>query len=283
MTISKTLLFIGTLAGLTACAISTNPMDNYPKAIAVKAKQAIFKNYSEKEVRKYLKDDYIQHNPSIASGIEPIVELLPNLKKAQTSFVTHRILQDGDFVVMHNSVTNAETLGAEELVSFDIFRIEGNKVAEHWDAVTPKVYQTASGRSQTDGPTKVVDRHKTEQNKQLIVELVNEVFIKGNANTITNYISTEQYDQHNPMVKDGLSGLVDAIEYLSSQNNMFIYNKVHKVLGEGNFVLVQVEGKWNGKPHVFFDLFRVENDKVVEHWDVVNEIPEQLAHNNGVF
>ena len=82
------------------------------------------------------------------------------------------------------------------------------------------------------------------------------------------------------MVKDGLNA---AIEYLSSQNNMFKYNKTHKVLGEGNFVIVQSEGEWNGKPQAFYDLFRVSNGQLVEHWDVIQEIPEKMAHKNGMF
>jgi predicted SnoaL-like aldol condensation-catalyzing enzyme len=65
---------------------------------------------------------------------------------------------------------------------------------------------------------------------------------------------------------------------------MFVYTKIHKVLGEGNFVLTVSEGQWNGKPQVFYDLFRVANGKVVEHWDVIQEIPtEGLANDNGMF
>jgi predicted SnoaL-like aldol condensation-catalyzing enzyme len=65
---------------------------------------------------------------------------------------------------------------------------------------------------------------------------------------------------------------------------MFQYTKIHKVLGEGDFVLTISEGKWNGKTQVFYDLFRVENDQAVEHWDVIQEIPTKgLANSNGMF
>lgn len=283
MNISKTLISISAFAALSFFSSVSNAGEVSATSIATSAKNAIFKNYSETEVKKYLHNDYIQHNPNIASGIDPILKILPNLKESKINVKTHRVFQDGNFVVMHNSFKNAKALGAEEVVSFDIWKVDGNKVVEHWDAITPVVSKTASGRSQIDGPTEVVDKHKTKQNKQLVEQLVKEVFIKGNVSTITDYISTEQYDQHNPMVKDGLKGLSEAIEWLSSQNNMFVYKKLHKVLGEGNFVLVQVEGEWSGKPHVFYDLFRVENDKIVEHWDIVNEIPEKMAHSNGLF
>jgi predicted SnoaL-like aldol condensation-catalyzing enzyme len=119
----------------------------------------------------------------------------------------------------------------------------------------------------------------------LAVALIEDVLMGKNPSKITEYISAEQYDQHNPQIKDGLTGIVEAVEYLTSQNNMFKYTKIHKVLGEGNFVLTVSEGEWNGgKKHVFYDLFRMKDGKIVEHWDVIQEIPtEGLAHDNGMF
>lgn len=105
-----------------------------------------------------------------------------------------------------------------------------------------------------------------------------------NPNKITDYISAETYHHHNPDIKDGLQGIVEAVEYLTARNNMFQYTKIHKVLGEGNFVLTVSEGQWNNTSNVFYDLFRIENDKVVEHWDVIQPIPtEGLANDNGMF
>ena len=81
-----------------------------------------------------------------------------------------------------------------------------------------------------------------------------------------------------------MSGIVEAVQQLTAQNNMFRYKKIHKVLGEGNFVLTVSEGEWRGKPHVFYDLFRAKSGKLVEHWDVIQEIPTQgLANHNGMF
>ena len=110
------------------------------------------------------------------------------------------------------------------------------------------------------------------------------MFLFGKApQKITEYVSSEEYLQHNPMVKDDLTGLNEAIEYLTSQNNMFKYQKLHKVLGEGNFILTMSEGEWNGKSQAFYDLFRLKDGKIVEHWDVIQEIPSEMAHKNGKF
>lgn len=229
--------------------------------------------------------DYIQHNPFIPTGLAPFIGMLPVLQEHGTTAENIRMFQDGQYVFMHNIWRNAAPFGAEEMVSFDIIRLdEGGKVAEHWDAMTPVVKETASGRTQTDGPTTVEDLDKTETNKALAVALIEDVLMGKNPGNITQYISAEQYDQHNPGIKDGLTGIVAAVEYLTSQNNMFKYTKIHKVLGEGNFVLTVSEGEWGGKTQVFYDLFRAKDGKVVEHWDIIQEIPtEGLAHSNGMF
>lgn len=242
-------------------------------------------------MREWANADYIQHNPFVPTGLEPFIQLLPVLKESGTYAENVRMFEDGNYVFMHNIWHNAKPFGADEMVAFDIIRIDENgKVAEHWDALQPLVQETASGRTQTDGPTTVEDLDKTEANKALAASFINDVPMGKNPGKIAEYISAEQYHQHNPQIKDGLSGLGEAIQYLTSQNNMFRYTKLHKVLGEGNFVLTISEGEWSfdsaqeQTPHVFYDLLRFENGKIVEHWDVIQPIPsEGLANDNGMF
>ena len=236
-------------------------------------------------MRDMANPDYIQHNPFIPTGLEPFIALLPVLKEAGTTVENIRTFEDGNFVFMHNIWRNAAPFGADNMVSLDIIRVDENgKVAEHWDALTPLVAQTASGRTQTDGPTEATDLDQTEANKALAVALIEDVLMGKNPAKITDYISAESYAQHNPMIKDGLSGIIEAVEALTAQNNMFVYKEIHAVLGEGNFVLTVSEGEWGGKAHAFYDLFRVEAGKIAEHWDVIQPVPtEGLANTNGMF
>ena len=261
---------------------NTKKMNN--KEIVGTFLSAVAKQDAE-TMRKFANADYIQHNPFVPTGLEPFIQLLPVLKEHGTYAENVRMFQDGNYVFMHNIWKNAKPFGADEMVAFDIIRVDENgKVAEHWDAMTVLVKETASGRSQTDGPTTVEDLDKTEANKALAVALIEDVLMGKNPGKITEYISAEQYDQHNPQIKDGLSGIVEALQYLTSQNNMFKYTKIHKVLGEGNFVLTVSEGEWNGKTQAFYDLFRMKDGKIVEHWDIIQEVPtEGLANENGMF
>ena len=236
-------------------------------------------------MRELANPDYIQHNPFIPTGLEPFIEMLPVLQEAGTTAENIRMFEDGNYVFMHNIWRNAAPFGADEMVSFDIIRVDENgNVAEHWDAMTPLVTQTASGRTQTDGPTEVTDLDQTEANKILAVALIEDVLMGKNPARITDYISAESYAQHNPMIGDGLSGIIEAVEALTTQNNMFVYTEIHAVLGEGNFVLTVSEGEWSGQTHAFYDLFRMDDGMIVEHWDVIQPVPtEGLANTNSMF
>ena len=63
------------------------------------------------------------------------------------------------------------------------------------------------------------------------------------------------------------------------------YDTIHKVIGEGNFVLVVSEGSFASRPTSFYDLFRVANYKIAEHWDVMETIlpKEEWKNNNSKF
>ena len=277
---------------ITSCSSTNKHNDNQQTNTSTMSKKetvgtflgAVMQN-DPTTMRALANADYIQHNPFIPTGLEPFINMLPILQENGTRAENVRMFVDGNYVFMHNIWRNAQPFGAEEMVSFDIIRIDENgKVAEHWDAMTPLVKETASGRTQTDGPTEATDLDKTEANKALAKAMVEDILMGKNPEKITDYISTEMYHQHNPDIKDGLSGIVEAVEYLTSKNNMFLYTKIHKVLGEGNFVLTISEGQWNGTTNVFYDLLRFEDGKAVEHWDVIQPIPtEGLANENGMF
>lgn len=72
---------------------------------------------------------------------------------------------------------------------------------------------------------------------------------------------------------------------MTKQGVAMVYSRVHKVLGEGNFVLVISEGSFAGKAVTFYDLFRVAGGKIAEHWDVVAPVlpADQHQNQNGKF
>jgi predicted SnoaL-like aldol condensation-catalyzing enzyme len=280
----KPLIFAATTVAVAATGAVAENHASELKSAALSAFQALFTDYSEEGVRTYIAEDIVQHNPFVPTGRDALIGFLPALEASDITWTNHRILQDGDFVVLHNSFTNAQAFGAPEIVTIDIYRMEDGKAAAHWDAIQPYATETVSGRSMVDGPTEITDLEKTEENKALAVALIEDVLMGKNPAKITEYISSENYAQHNPYIKDGLSGIVEAVEALTAQNNMFQYTDIHAVLGEGNLVLTVSEGQWNGTTNAFYDLFRMEDGMIVEHWDVIQAVPtEGLANTNGMF
>ncbi|HEY0711216.1 MAG TPA: nuclear transport factor 2 family protein [Polyangia bacterium] len=226
-------------------------------------------------------DKYIQHNLAVADGLAGFGAVLQQLPKGSARVNTVRVYQDGDFVFAH---TDYNFFGPK--IGFDVFRFENGKIVEHWDNLQEKpAGANPSGRTMTDGPVAASDIDKTAANKTLVKSFVEDVLMNGKLNLLTTYIDGENYRQHNPQIGDGLSGLSSALKALAEQGITMKYDRVHRVLGEGNFVLTLSEGSFGGKHTAFFDLFRVENGKIVEHWDTIETIPpkSEWKNNNGKF
>lgn len=236
-------------------------------------------------IENLVTENYIQHNPFLPTGRDAFVQVVTTvLSENGTMVENQRMIEEGNFVAMHNLWINAAPFGADTVVSFDILRFDANgKIAEHWDAIQPWESNTVNGNTMIDGARIITDLDKTEANKNLATSIIQDVLMGQNPNNIINYIA-EDYIQHNPQIDNGLQGIQDAVAYLISINNMFQYNTIYKVIGEGNFVLTVCEGTWNGTSNAFYDLFRMENGKAVEHWDVIQSVPTNgLANDNGMF
>ena len=123
----------------------------------------------------------------------------------------------------------------------------------------------------------------TAENRALVTQFIDTVLIGGDVGTVTDFISSDSYIQHNPNIADGLDGLGTALAASAEQGVEMIYTKTHLVVAEGNFVFNTSAGTFGGEPTAFFDLFRVDGGKIVEHWDVIAPIPTEFAHDNGKF
>lgn len=255
-----------------------------PTEIVLAAVTAIFVDFDADAAKDLLAPDYIQHNPGVPTGADPILGFIPGLKDSGITLDTHRMIVDGDMVAFHTTYNNAQAFGGSTLVAFDVFRVEDGKVAEHWDNLQAPGEPNASGHTMTDGATEVTDLDKTEENRALVVDFVETVLKGGDASNITDFISTETYIQHNPAIADGLDGLGAALAGMAENGISMVYTETHLVVAQGNFVMTGSEGTFGGTPTAFYDLFRVEDGKIVEHWDTITEIQtEGLANDNGKF
>lgn len=256
-------------------AMSTNPKEQ------VTALLKSLETRDPKPVAAINPDKYIQHNLAVADGLAGIGALLQAVPQGAIKVQTVRVFQDGDHVFAHSEY---EFFGPK--IGFDIFRFENGRIVEHWDNLqeTP-AKPNPSGRTMIDGPVTASDLGRTEANKKLVRSFVEDVLVNGRGDKLAGYLDCENYRQHNPQIADGLTGLGAALEALAKQGVTLKYTRIHKVLGEGDFVLVVSEGEFAGKHSAFYDLFRVANGKLAEHWDVIEAIPakEQWKNANGKF
>jgi len=267
-------------------------------AIAVIGTSALAQNYSKmkkQQVVSLLKsietgatepvsiinpNKYVQHNLGVADGLAGFGALLQQLPKGSAKVKTIRVVEDGEYVFTHSDFN---FFGPK--IGFDIFRFENGKIVEHWDNLQETPKPNPSGRTMTDGATEIKDIDKTEANKKLVRQFVEDILVNGKMDKLAGYFNGDNLIQHNPVIPDQLSGLGKAIREWAKQGITLKYDTIHMVLGEGNFVLVVSEGQLAGKHNSFYDLFRVENGKIAEHWDVIDEIPsmESWKNSNGKF
>lgn len=224
---------------------------------------------------------YIQHNLGVADGLEGFGAVLQNAPDGGFKANVIRAFEDGEFVFTH---TEYDFFGPKS--GFDVFRFENGKIVEHWDNLLEVQPPNPSGRTQFDGATEITDLDKTEANKKIVEEFITNVLLNHEMDKVATYINPTKYIQHNPAVADGLDGFGAAMQYFAENGLVMEYTKLHKVMGQGNFVLSMSEGKFGKGDHTaFYDLFRIENGQIVEHWDVIQTIPAKTdwANTNGKF
>ena len=225
-------------------------------------------------------EKYIQHNLAVGDGLAGFGAVMQHAPEGGFKANVVRAFEDGDYVITH---TEYDFFGPK--AGFDIFRFEDGKIVEHWDNLIEITPANPSGHTQFDGPTEAADLDKTEENKTMVKDFVTSILKNGEMDKLTNYFDGDNYIQHNPSIADGLSGLGAGLEAMGKQGITMEYDTVHNVLGEGNFVLTMSEGKFADKPTAYYDLFRVENGKIAEHWDVMTDIPAKAEwkNENGKF
>lgn len=266
------------------CLYSTNGLAAETRDIVTAAMTELMIEKNLEAIDTYFAEPYIQHNQSVPTGIAGLKGLAGAAIAGNPAFKYElvRIFTDGDIGVVHGVY---EGFGEVPLVAFDVFRVDGDKIVEHWDNLAPVAPPNPSGRSQIDGPTEVVDLVKTEANKALVAEFMEVVLINGEFDKMGAFFDGDAYIQHNSNIGDGLSGLGAGLQALADAGLSMRILQTHQLYGEGNFVLAMSEGTIGDRAMAFYDLFRIDDGKIAEHWDVISEIlPDDLAANdNGKF
>ncbi len=236
-------------------------------------------------VAKYTGARYTQHSTGVEDGQEGFIKFFePFLARNPVRDIQIiRGWTDGPYVFLH--VFQDLNNGAATWVTTDFFLTDENdKIIEHWDVISAYAPNTASGHTSIDGPTEIKDLEQTEANKTLVRQLIKDALMPGgDPQKLDQYISKDQYIQHNKDEEDGFQKIFD----LANQPNRPLnYMDIVLVVGQGNFVATLCKANWNdgqiNQDYAQVDIFRIENGRVVEHWDNVEPVPEDSV-NSGKF
>ena len=127
------------------------------------------------------------------------------------------------------------------------------------------------------------DAQQQEQNKKAVVEFYDKAINQKDFEAASKYLGSH-YTQHNPNAADGPEGLKAFLQFLKEKFPAS-RSEIKRVLADGDYVILHVHAvrEPGTRGNAIIDMFKLENGKIVEHWDVVQPIPEKAANTNGMF
>ena len=132
-------------------------------------------------------------------------------------------------------------------------------------------------------PALAADAKQMEENKKIIAEFYDAALNQKDFEKASKYLGS-RYTQHNPNAADGPEGLKGFLAFLKDKfpNNR---SEIKRIFADGDYVIVHVHAvrEPGTRGNAIIDIFKLENGKVVEHWDAVQPIPEKALNDNGMF
>ncbi|MBO9604094.1 MAG: nuclear transport factor 2 family protein [Novosphingobium sp.] len=255
----------------------------------------------------FVAPDFIQHNPHIADGWEGHRAFFGRMAErlgdsADWHHVTDMVLADGElFAVMHRVFRSPDDHGQ---IVVDLWRVADGKMVEHWDViqqmprtmphgngmgsavandpVSAKAYRDSVEQPACGKPDAKVTREQSLASYRAYVDEV----AKGDVLGATETWLHPEYKQHSPVIADGKQG---AIDYLMEEwGKKDAPNPIlgpQRIVAEGDFVLVHYLYSLEGVPgeEAHIDVFRFMDNKIVEHWDVKQKVPETTASGRAMW
>ena len=124
---------------------------------------------------------------------------------------------------------------------------------------------------------------KEEANKKVVREFYEKALNQKDYAAASQHLGSK-YTQHNPRAADGAEGLKTYLQFLKDKFPKS-HSEIKRVFAEGDHVILHVHAvrEPGTKGQAIIDIFRLENGKIVEHWDVIQDVPDQALNSNTMF
>lgn len=126
-------------------------------------------------------------------------------------------------------------------------------------------------------------QYDLEANKKVVADFYDLIINRKDFNSARKYVGS-RYKQHNPLVADHPEGLEAFITFLKT-NYPEAKSEIKRIFADGDHVILHVHSlrEPGTAGRAIIEIFRLENGKIEEHWDVIQEIPAVSANPNGMF
>jgi predicted SnoaL-like aldol condensation-catalyzing enzyme len=223
----------------------------------------------------YAAPDMIQHNPAAQDGRAAAIALCAPLFTAPgASFGVEHVILDHDLAFIHFHGIIAP--GQPGAAVAELYRLQGHKLVEHWDAFQP-VPQSATNTHPMFGTIGAglpqVATGATAEDRRAIAVFADLFYTQRNVAAAFHRFVASDYIQHNPNIADGREAAITALTPLFSRPTAHF--DIRHVLVGGGYAVVHVHAWSEGSAEAaaVFDIFRLRNGKIVEHWDVLQQSP----------
>jgi predicted SnoaL-like aldol condensation-catalyzing enzyme len=253
------------------------------KALVTYVYDQLFNKGNAAVADTYFRADYIQHNPTLPDGTAALKGLISGLKGVYPKSSSHvyQVLAEGNLVLLHsNFILEPGTKGS---AAVDIFRVDHGKIAEHWNINQSVPDTTASGSDMfsTLSPKQPCPPGETAENKKVAVRFFTTLSQDRDVSAFDRYVAGPYY-QHNPQLPNGTAAPKAVFGQLFQTPYFDV--SIKRVVADGDLVAIHSHYHLaNDRGMAVVDIFRVLKGKVVEHWDVIQAVPETSANDNTMF
>lgn len=222
-------------------------------------------------MEKYTGARYTQHSTGVADDKDGFIAFFDEFiaRNPVREIELLRVFEDGQYVFVQ--AFQSLNHGEAKWVTADLFDTDENdRIIEHWDVIAE--YEAAEP-DMLGGPTEPRDLDRTEANRTVLAQFVQEALIgRGKSDLLAE-----------GFVSHGLPSGSCLNELLGGEGAV-IYRSLHRLLVQGDFGVSYSAVEKAGEDWAVFDIFRLERDRIAEHWDVQEKIaPREMWNNSGKF